>query len=373
MSISQTIKELSENASKATSKFALLGFDGFVDRIIKVVDQRSGPGEHYTAMTMIDQLGFRISAAAGESANIELYAQYEKLGGNGPIMANAILAAGLDVQYIGTLGNPIHPVFKEFAAQTKAISSIEPGITHALEFDDGKIMLGEMAHFAKFDYKSILEAMGEGAFKDALARADLFALVNWTMIPAMTAIFEDLLTKALPSLPPKDGGRTFFFDLADPAKRSKADLRGALFAIKRFQAHGRVVLGLNLAEARQVLSVLELSDPGNTPEDLKSIATILRNQLEIACVIVHPREGAACATREESQYVAGPFCKDPKISTGAGDHFNAGFSMAWTLGLSPVACLTVAVATSGQYVRTAQSPSIGDTLDFLLEWDAGEV
>ena len=77
--------------------------------------------------------------------------------------------------------------------------------------------------------------------------------------------------------------------------------------------------------------------------------------------------GTACATKEDSWWVAGPYEENPKITTGAGDHFNAGFSAARLGGLSPTAWLTFATANSGYYVRTAQSPSIGQIENFLRQ------
>jgi len=53
--------------------------------------------------------------------------------------------------------------------------------------------------------------------------------------------------KILPNLPPRDT-RNFFFDLADPAKRSSSDIREVLDVISRFQAHAEVTLGLNYNE-----------------------------------------------------------------------------------------------------------------------------
>ena len=124
---------------------SLVGLDGFVDKIVTPVDKRHGMGEQFEAVETIADLGSRISAAAGKSANLELFPRFEKLGGNGPIMANALLSLGLGVKYVGALGKPsIHPVFEEFAQKTEAISLTEPGITTALEFKDGKIMLGNM-------------------------------------------------------------------------------------------------------------------------------------------------------------------------------------------------------------------------------------
>ena len=114
--------------------------------------------------------------------------------------------------------------------------------------------------------------------------------------------------------------------------------------------------------------VLGFEAPANEPEALKKAAAAIRQRMEITCVVIHPRQGAACATRDGSWYSDGPLCEKPLISTGAGDHFNAGFATAQVLGFTPEACLTVAVAFSGQYVRTAKSPSLGETDSFLRGW-----
>jgi|TARA_B110000037_G_scaffold212998_1_gene266474 sugar/nucleoside kinase (ribokinase family) len=371
--LTRTLKELAPKASTVGDKTALVGLDGFIDRIMEVVGKRHGPGEQFDPLPTIDQWGARVSAAAGESANFELWLKYEKLGGNGPNMANALLAASVQTRYLGMLGKPVHPLFADFAKRCDAISLGDPGVTHAIEFGDGKIMLGEMADYGSLTYERIIDSVGEGAFHDILARSDLISLINWTMTPHLTSIFNDLLSKVLPNLPPKDGGRIFFFDLCDPAKRSDSDLRSALEAIKRFQAHGRAVLGVNLAEALQVGAVLGKELDGSSTAGIKAAAGWIRDQLEIANVVIHRRDAAACATKEDTYFVNGPFIEKPLISTGAGDHFNAGFCLGLLLDLSPEACLTVAVATSGQYVRTAESPSISKTESFLERWQKGDI
>ncbi len=365
----QTLTELGHKAGSLNSKHALVGFDGFVDKIMKVVDKRSGQGEEFEPMRTISDFGSRISAAAGQSTNIEIFPQMEKIGGNGPIMANAILHAGAGLRYIGALGDPTpHSVFTEFVKQSTAVSLSEPGITHALEFDDGKIMLGAMASLAEITYPRIVEKMGEGAFFDALSRADLVALVNWTMVPNMTAVFNDLLGKALPNLGPREAGRHFFFDLTDPEKRSDGDVQTVLSTITRFRSHGQVTLGLNLREALYVNRVLGNSEPESGPEGLKRLASRIRNQLELNTVVIHPTDSAACATRQDAWWVQGPYAERPKITTGAGDHFNAGFTCGQLIGLEPPACLTLAVAFSGYYVRTAKSPSINEVDTFIRNW-----
>ena len=363
----ETLKEAEQKTFNLSGQNALVGLDGFVDKIVTPVDQRHGMGENFDPIETIAELGNRISDAAGKSANIELFSRFDKLGGNGPIMANALLSLGLKTRYVGALGRPEpHPVFHDFVSKTDAITLADPGITTALEFKDGKLMFGNMKSLDEIDYSRILEVCGEGKFIDMLAKASLVAMVNWTMIPQMTSTLVDILEKIMPNLPPRET-RHFFFDLADPAKRSREDLQQGLRVFARFQAHAEVTLGLNYNEALQVTEVLGLTSRSEDPDDLRKMATEIRNEMDIACVVVHPVSSAACATKDDSWWAPGPFTPDPKITTGAGDHFNAGFCSARLCGFSPASCLTLAKFTSGHYVRTAQSPSASQVIGFLRE------
>ena len=362
---SKIFEELKEKTFNPTSKNAVVGLDGFVDKIVTPVDKRHGLEDNFDPIETIGDLGSRISAAAGKSANIELYPRFDKLGGNGPIMANALLSLGLGVRYVGALGRPvIDPVFEEFAKKTNAVSLADPGITTAAEFKDGKLMFGNMRSLGEIDYDRILEVCGEGAFIDMIAKADVISVVNWTMIPKMTSILIGIVERIMPNLPPRDT-RNFFFDLTDPAKRSTEDIREVLQVISRFQAHAEVTLGLNFNEALQVSETLGLGKGERNEESLCRMATEIRRELEIACVVVHPVESAAAATKDGSWWTEGPFTENPKITTGAGDHFNAGFSSARLCGFSPLTSLALATCTSGHYVRTAQSPTPNQVVDLL--------
>jgi sugar/nucleoside kinase (ribokinase family) len=63
--------------------------------------------------------------------------------------------------------------------------------------------------------------------------------------------------------------------------------------------------------------------------------------------------------------VKGPFVEKPLISTGAGDHFNAGFCVGKLIGADDATALQLGVGTSGYYVRTAHSPAPQDLVKFL--------
>ncbi|MGC6456662.1 MAG: PfkB family carbohydrate kinase [Coraliomargaritaceae bacterium] len=365
----QTLKELAALPQESTEKRALVGIDGFVDKIVHPVDQRSGPGDQFTAIPTIAEFGARISSAAGKSANIELAPVIDKLGGNGPIMANAQSSLGIHVRYIGALGEKsIHPVFEEFANKTRAVSLADPGVTHAAEFNDGKIMFGSMASLDTIRYDTILQAMGEDSLVEAFSCSDSIAMVNWTMIPYLSDVFSDFLEKLLPALP-ENPERIFFFDLADPEKRSREDLREVLEIFGQFERFGKVILGLNHREAEQVDALLGFEHLPKSPDNLQTMAARIRETLQLDMVVVHPVECAVCATTDGTFHAEGPLCEKPKITTGAGDHFNAGFVTARMLGLSPIAALTLAVSTSGYYVRHAESPSLEDLKQFIQSWE----
>ncbi|MEM7808339.1 MAG: PfkB family carbohydrate kinase [Planctomycetota bacterium] len=344
-----------------------MGFDGFIDTICDVVETRESATD-YAAVESIDRLGSKISAAAGMSSNLELVVKTRKLGGNGPIMANALASFGLDVTYVGNLGYPdVDPIFAEFGRRADIRSIAQPAFTDALEFSDGKLMFGKHESLKDITWENLVGRLGPETFERLLGRSKLVAMVNWTMLPQMSRIWAKLIGDVLGELPEWTNGprRHVFVDLADPEKRTRDDLSYAAKLLGKMQEFADVTLGMNLSEAKQVAAVLKLDEP--TTDDLPGAASAIREALGIHCAVVHPRAGAAAATAEASADFAGPFVKQPKISTGAGDHFNAGFMLGRTLGLDLDQSLCCGVATSGHYVRSAESPSLQTLAGFVAE------
>ena len=212
-----------------------VGLDGFVDEIVHIVDKRHD-AYSYDRLRTISCLAERIGAAAGRSTNIERVPQQTKLGGNGPIMANTLSTLGCQVTYLGALGHPnVDPVFDDFASRADVHSIAPAGSTIALEFDDGKIMVPLTVTLNEITWDNIGDRFGHDCFLTHMAEDQLVGFVNWTMIPAMNAIWESLLN-ALPSTPPESRS-LIFFDLADPEKRTREDIRQALTLITRFEQH----------------------------------------------------------------------------------------------------------------------------------------
>jgi sugar/nucleoside kinase (ribokinase family) len=356
-------QKLSAASKKLSALPAVVGLDGFVDTILHVVKQRESVTKFIRSTEMRD-FANAIHSSAGLSANFEFVTQMVKLGGNGPIMANALGRFGLDVTYVGNLGAPnIHPVFNDFASRARVISIAEPGYTDAIEFDNGKLMCGKHESLKDVNWANLIKHVPEPKLVKLLNGARFVALVNWTMLTQMTGIFQKLLSRIAPKL--NGDRRWIFFDLADPAKRSREDLLTALKLISKFEKHFRVILGLNLSEGRQVAEVLGLNPPEETYGTVTHCASQIREALKLNTVVVHPTHFACAADANGATHVVGPFTAQPRITTGAGDHFNAGFCLGRLAGLDLAGSLQVGVATSGFYVRNAKSPSVADLVKFL--------
>lgn len=339
------------------SKACLVGFDGFIDEIIEVVDERVS-SKTYTRIDSIKNFSERVAQASNLSANIELVPKQIKLGGNGPIMANALLTLGATINYVGALGKKhIHPVFSDFALKcNRVVSLTEPAFTHALEFSDGKLMLGKMQHLDEVNWNAIKEVLSEKEIEDIITSAKLIAFDNWTMLPQMNTIMfgiHDVLKKT-------KHNPYIFIDLADPAKRISADIREVLELIQKLSTVGKVIFSMNKNESLLIANVLNIKEL-----DILRRTKKIQEILDVENIVVHPIEGACVASENQTVWVDGPYTPNPKITTGAGDNFNAGFCTGIINGLSLEKCLITGVYTSGYYVRNCHSPNINELSEFL--------
>jgi sugar/nucleoside kinase (ribokinase family) len=172
----------------------------------------------------------------------------------------------------------------------------------------------------------------------------------------------------VPVVTGRDAGPTgalLFIDLADPEKRAAAELADAMRLLKRFRRSHRVALGLNQKESMEVGDALGLQFKA---EQIEKNAAALREKLELDVVVIHPTKNAACATQDGSAMFAGPYCGNPKLTTGAGDNFNAGFCLGLLAGLQGQALLACGTAASGFYVRNGRSCDARELRAFLEQW-----
>jgi fructose-1-phosphate kinase PfkB-like protein len=352
---------------KETPK-AFIGFDGFIDEIIYVVDKRISP-DTYERINFIPDYAERIARGSGMSTNIEYVSQQIKMGGNGPLLAAALLNYSVKVTYIGAVGFPdLNPVLYNLKQCNEVICLSPPAVTEALEFNDGKIITSKLSTLNEVTWENIVKCCTMPRLIEIFKECSYYVFSNWSMILGMNHIWEEFLNQITPNI--STSSKTVFFDLADPEKRTKEDLKTGLSLIKDFTNAGfRVILSMNLKEACEISEVL-----GETITDYRNADTrvILHNLLhwsDLYCTVIHLMDRACCQHSNNYFEVNGPYCATPKLTTGAGDNFNAGFLYGIMQNYSFTDCLSLGCATSGFYVRNAKSPLLREVIEFIHLWE----
>jgi len=114
--------------------------------------------------------------------------------------------------------------------------------------------------------------------------------------------------------------------------------------------------------------VLGLDASPRDPEGLAALSLDIHSRVPVSTLVVHPVAYALASDGRSVDVVEGPVCKKPRITTGAGDHFNSGFCLGKLLGLSNADAVLCGVSTSGHYVRTAKSPTVHDLVALMRNW-----
>ncbi len=344
-------------------KSATVGFDGFVDAVVRIVRDRDHGGQpiHFAAKS---DFGRHLIDRAAHNSSFELTNVLTKIGGNMPITAHALGRLGVRVNCIGMMGRPtLHPLFGEMDENCTLHSFAEPTHSTALEFDDGKVLLANGASLSEITWSMLHEAFGTEALTALYRDADAVGFANWGEIDHATEIWEGIEREVLQGLP---GGkhRVALFDLADSSRRSAADAARLAALIGRMSATHETILCLNLSEVFCLGDLLGCHTSGAAAE---AAGSAVFGALDVHTLIVrHPRTAIAWTkagvTTADTFYV-----ERPLLSTGGGDNFNAGYCFARLAGFDTPLALVVAAAVAGFYVTTGNSPTLPQLSRFLRE------
>lgn len=338
----------------------MAGFDGFIDSIQKVILSHT-ENQQPEYFKKIEDFGQYISAKKAGGLSLETEEIVKKIGGNMPIIANAIAQFGVKINCIGAFGYPdIEPVFSGMHAKTKLFSFATPGITSALEFNDGKIMLAQMTDLNEATWELIKERISLDQIIKIVESSDMLCLLNWSEVRHTDEIWEGLLQEVFPLINRKNRMKAFF-DLSDCSKYSSHRIRKALELIQQFAGWCDVTLSLNKNEAALVYQSIESSSCDN-PE----ISGIKIFQfLNIDTLVIHT-PARSFAWKDSYLYQSDTFLiENPLISTGAGDNFNAGFCIGQLVELETGQLLTLANLLAACYMKNGRSPDLVDLQGFI--------
>lgn len=355
---------------------AVVGLDGFIDEIAGVVLTRHPDGRTDFVPT-IAAFGQMVTAAAGRSFGREVAIKRVEPGGNAPNLAEGLAAMGIGIDFYGTLGQPLDPVFAPFATLCRSCTTLGPcGRTLALEFGDGKLMLNNTGRLAELTPEVIDGLIDDGDFPRRCAEARLIGLVNWSRYPHMTACWRTLTDRTLATLTHRPW---VIVDLADPTGRRPEDVVEMLGVVGDMARTCRVAFGANLNEAGVLLGALGEPAPADDAAGIEHAAATLRRRIGAHLVAVHSqkRAGAAWsddaggdAWKEGSVTVEGAYNPAPVRTTGVGDRFNAGLGAALVAGVPPAGAVAMGCAAGAWFVTAGRALGIGD-VEGLVEWVEG--
>jgi hypothetical protein len=358
--IATLINVLEAGRSNIASLNVTAGFDGFVDQIVKIIKYKN-EATPITFFQRKKEFADYIHEKEGTSFSLELHEQTIKLGGNMPIMANALATLGFKVNCIGALGYPhTHPVFNNLSANCKLFSFAEPGFSSAYEFQDGKMMMGHFGDLHTSGWEVIKKRIGLETIIDLYLQSNLFCFVNWSEIDISSDIWKGIIEEVLPKITSRQP--LAFFDLSDCTKRSDGSVTEALQLIRSISQYARVIIGMNKNEARHICRLFNCK---TAADDLYQSAYDIFTNLNPHLLVLHSAKEALAVDRNGSYQSDSFYIKDPLISTGAGDNFNAGFCTAQLLQPDPEASIIFANAVAGMYVKTGISPDMSDAIHFL--------
>jgi hypothetical protein len=361
----KVINEIKSRAQDLNLKQVTIGIDAFIDKIQRVVKSQTEEGE-CVFFNDIGEFGTYLITKKGMSCGIEVRERFTKLGGNAPIMANALGSLGVKLNCVAAMGYPeIDPIFKELSSNCTLHTVANPGYTTALEFNDGKIMLSQREALLELTWNSLKNLLGIEKLKEFICKGDLVGLVNWNGIKQSNSIFRGILQDVLKGCDPSKE-KVVFFDLADCSERSPEDICEAIELIRQFGDYFKVILGLNENETYLVYKALQ-GEKGN--KDLLTVGDELYKELKIDALVVHTHKSSIAWHKDGRSQISSLFVQKPKLSTGGGDNFNAGLCFGQLLGYDFESSMYIANATSGYYVRNGKSPSIDNLIETLTLWD----
>lgn len=332
-----------------------IGFDGFVDTIVRPLRQAATPDAEAQSFRTIREFGEFLIEKAEKSCSIELLTEARQLGGNLPFLSRAAGGLGLDVSCIGMLGtsDAVDPLFAEMPC--KLYPFAQPGQSTCMEFDDGKVLMSSDC-ILPGDAWALVQRATEGKAKALFQEADLLALVNWSELSFAHELWKHV-RDTVAEIPP-DKKRFAFFDLCDVSRRTTTELEDILRVVGSFAVYRTAILSLNENEALVIGERLLQNET-----DLTEIAQKIRTIYGTDEVIVHTIRESILVTSRGITRQATDFVERPRISTGAGDNFNGASCFAAVMGLSDEDRIALANEFAHRYISSGHNVS----LDALYE------
>jgi len=354
-------------SEKLGAKKIALGFDGYIDSIVRIVKSKREDGSQVYFEDSAEFGGYIIEKA-DKNFSLELEQELFKVGGNMPITANAFARLGCKVDCVGALGLPdIHHIFQQMSANCTLYSYAEPGMSTAVEFRNSKMMMAESTQINNADWQYIRETIGISQLRKIFSDKDLIGLLNWSELAHSTGVWRGLLDDVLPFTTGNGSKPMGLFDLSDCSKKTHAQLMEALELLHRFSKYWEVVLSLNMNESALIYDALMQNGkkvPGIADTAKAIFDAIGFDAVGLHKVLVHHSTEACCCDADGVSQRTTQKLTNPRLLTGAGDNFNTGFCAALLLEMNTGEALEMGHSITRHYITHGESPHLAQVLHY---------
>ncbi len=342
----------------------VFGFDGYLDRVREVVADRTDP-ESYERLPRLADFRDRLdrSVEAGSSLSYEWLEDGRRTGGHTCHLARAFGSWAFSPTLVGMYGDPVHETFEREFGEYDLVTLGEPGVTDAVEFDDGKLMLTEIGDTMTLDWAGLDDRFGHDRLLDRLDGAALLGVGYWSETPRIPSVLTGLRDRWSHIDDPPE---TVLLDPGDVRKLDTDRLRSGRAAVRDLTDATDVVVSANRAETE----VLADAYAGEADREFEAAAEAVSDALAPTWFVGHGVDRSVVVSVEGTESVSVPAVEEPELTTSSGDHFNAGLALARIAGLDPAAAVVVGNAVAGHFVRTADQPSLAEVRAFVGDYMA---
>jgi hypothetical protein len=317
-----------------------------------------------------------LAGKGGISCSVGLDETEVKAGGNSVIFGRGIRSLGAGVSVIGTFGTEhIDPVFSEMEKCCELYSYGDSTIAIALEFTDGKLIFSPEIQGIDKPWEMVQDAVGRELLPGLLNDSDLIGLVNWGELSYATDLWKSVLSV----LDGRDMSKQVIVDLSDCIRRSDKDIAGIIDVLEEYSEKRTVNLSLNESEAAELGKAFGIIAPGSseikTSEDSSSedrctkLCGQIAERTGLGRIIIHTsRRCTSSAQGEGLSWLPTRFVGNPKLMTGAGDNFNAGYALGLLMGERSEICNVYGNAASSYYIMHGHSPDTKGLSAHISEW-----
>lgn len=353
---------LSRMREQDTKYNVFLGFDGFVDQILKPIKTKAE--EEVIPFRAMTEFSDYIHGKSGKSCSIDLQMLQEKIGGNMPIVANALGNLGCQAVCVGAMGYPeVNSIFHNMSANCKLISVSNPGYCNSLEFDDGKLMMATNTGVDCLDYEKIISSVDEETLISYFNGCDAAAFLNWGEMIRSNDIWEKILTQIMPrcNFITK---KIMMVDFSDFSKRNSSEVHKMIELLNGYERYFNITISLNKNELDLLSDYLGIDKGCDQLDD--QIKT-LSEHLTCHNFVVHLLESSKYVKDGEVYTITKEVIIDPKIITGGGDNFNAGLLYGLLSGLDINRAIQMGSALSCLYVKNGRDVNVAELMDYMKD------